>query len=305
MGELEEKPVWLVLLAVVFSTMVGMLIGSGIGAMIGSVIYQGEGDFFTSMADSSVDEAKKIPLMVIQGFTTTTGFLVAPYLTWHTMRRKGWKGFSANQLNYGSLLLAMLIVCSFVIVDSAIIEWNQNIVFPDFLKGFEEWAHAKEDQLAGLMKMLTKFNSFSEFLIGMIVIGVLAGVCEEFLFRGIFQNELNRATGNIHVAIWISAFLFSAIHVQFFGFLPRMLLGAMFGYLYHWSGNLLVPMFAHFVNNGFSVLMLYLYQQGIIMVDLEKETSAPWPAIIAFAFITAGLLFYFKKYSDSHKPSLV
>jgi hypothetical protein len=110
------------------------------------------------------------------------------------------------------------------------------------------------------------------------------------------QPLLQRATHNAHTAIWISAFLFSALHMQFFGFVPRMLLGALFGYLYSWSGNLIVPMFAHFINNGFSVILLYLHQLGKVNIDLESTEAAPWPVVISGTILTFGLLVYLKRH---------
>jgi uncharacterized protein len=130
----------------------------------------------------------------------------------------------------------------------------------------------------------------------MIVIGVLPAIGEEIVFRGIIQNQLFRATHNKHVAIWIAAILFSAIHFQFFGFVPRMLLGALFGYLYYWSGNLWMSVIAHFANNGFSVLAMYFYQKGAIGFDVEDTESVPAHFVIFSALLTAGLLFYFYKY---------
>ena len=139
------------------------------------------------------------------------------------------------------------------------------------------------------------FNSTGEFLFAFLIIAILPGIGEELVFRGLLQPQLHRATGNAHIAIWISAILFSAIHMQFFGFVPRVLLGALFGYLYLWSGNLIIPMFAHFMNNGFSVLMLYLHQLGIVDIDIETTEAAPWPAVIGFSIITFGLMVYLKK----------
>jgi membrane protease YdiL (CAAX protease family) len=167
---------------------------------------------------------------------------------------------------------------------------------PDFLKGFEYWAREKEDIAAELTAYLTQFDSFGNFALAFFVIAILAGVGEELVFRGMLQPELQRATGNIHAAIWISAILFSAIHLQFFGFVPRMLLGVMFGYLYYWSGNIIIPMLAHFVNNGFSLLMVYLYQLGIISIDLESGESASPLLVAFFTIITFGLLLYLKKF---------
>ena len=128
------------------------------------------------------------------------------------------------------------------------------------------------------------------------MIAILPAIGEELVFRGMLQPELQRATGNIHAAIWISAIMFSAIHLQFFGFVPRMLLGVMFGYLYYWSGNIIIPMLAHFVNNGFSLLMVYLYQLEIISIDLESGESASPLLVAFFTLITFGLLLYLKKF---------
>jgi uncharacterized protein len=303
MVENQEKSVWLVLLLVIIGSVAGMLMGSAIGVGIASLLYSGEGDILTSMMNPA-DEAMRVPLLVIQGMTSLGGFLIAPYFIWNALRKKDFFYFNNSPLQVSSLLLAIVIVISFAITDSAIIEWNQNIQFPDFLKSFEEWARAKEDQLAELTKMLTNFSSFGEFALAFVVVAILAGICEEFLFRGIIQTEFYKGTKNIHVAIWVSAILFSAIHAQFFGFVPRVLLGALFGYLYYWSGNLMVPMFAHFVNNGFSIIMIYLYQLKIVETNLETPESAPLPAIIVFAFLTGLLLFYFKKKFHSPNSSI-
>ncbi len=301
--ESSEKPAWLVLLLVAAGAIAGMLMGYAVGAGLASLIYTGEEDMLSAMSNPS-DENLRVPLLVVQGMTSLGGFLIAPYFIWNALRKKGLTYFQSSPLQLGSLLLAIVIVISFAITDSAIIEWNENIHFPDFLKGFEAWARAKEDHLAELMKMLTNFNSFAEFAVAFVVVAILAGICEEFLFRGIIQTEFYRGTKNIHVSIWVAAILFSAIHGQFFGFVPRVLLGALFGYLYYWSGNLIVPMFAHFVNNGFSILMIYLYQLKIVDTNIDTPEAAPWPAIIAFACLTGVLLFYFKKKFHSPNSSI-
>ncbi|MFM8850322.1 MAG: type II CAAX prenyl endopeptidase Rce1 family protein [Cytophagales bacterium] len=304
MEQFEKRPVWLVLLAVLASAFVGTLLGAGIGALVGSFFYTGEDDFMMAAATSQFAPEMKTSLLVMQGVTSLFGLLLVPFLVYKILRRAGIKSYSTEKHSTVLLLLATFIMISFIVVDSAIIEWNKNIVFPDFLKSFETWARSYEERLETLTKMFTQFTSFGDFAVAMLVVGVGAGVCEEFLFRGIIQRELQRGTNNIHVAIWISAFLFSAIHIQFFGFVPRMLLGGLFGYLYYWSGNLLVPMFAHFFNNGFSVLMLYLYQQKIVTLDVEKEEAAPWYAILVFTIISAALLFLFKQKSDELKTSV-
>jgi uncharacterized protein len=301
-----EKSVWLVLPAVLLAVIFGLSIGGFVGAELSSLLYQGDGNFTEKMRAPTPD--MKMLLMLVQGLSSLIGFLVLPYFTWKALSKKNFIHLQSSPLQIVSLLFVVAIVISFAIIDSAIIEWNQNIHFPDFfpnfLKSFETWARAQEDQLAELSKMLTKFNSIGELLIAFVVIALLAGVCEEFLFRGIVQTELFRGTKNIHLSIWVAAILFSAIHVQFFGFIPRLLLGALFGYLFYWSGNLIVPMFAHFVNNAFSILMIYLDQMKIVDTNFDTPEAAPWPAVITFALVTGALLFFFKKKFHSPNSSL-
>lgn len=296
----QEKPVWWVLLSVVLSAGVGMVVGSGVGALAGSMIYSGDDNFFQAIRSSSSDNLSA-PLLVMQGVTTLFSFFLFPFLTLRIFRNETRNYFNKAPFFLFSIPLVLGLVFTFMIADSVVIEWNQNIHFPEFLKSFGDWARQKEDELAALTKLFTNFHSPVEFIVALIVVGVLAGVCEEFLFRGIIQNELYKGTQNIHVAIWVSAFLFSAIHVQFFGFVPRMLLGALFGYLYHWSGNLAVPMFAHFTNNSFSVVMIYLRQLGVIDIDIDAPKAAPWPAAVFSALLGAALLYYFKLFYDKKR----
>ena len=139
---------------------------------------------------------------------------------------------------------------------------------------------------------MTNFNSIGQMLGGVFVIGLLPAIGEELVFRGLIQREIWRGTMKIHLSIWLSAAIFSTIHFQFYGFVPRLLLGALFGYLYYWSGNLLIPIFSHFVNNAFIVVMTYLYQTKVTSVDIEGEDAAPLKFVIACALISAGLVYY-------------
>jgi len=298
----QEKPVWLVLLLVGVGALAGLLMGGAIGAGFANLLYTGEGDFMDGMLNYS-DDNLRVPFLVMQGMTSLGGFLIAPYFIWKALTKNSLSYFNLQPLQPLSLLVAVGLVVSFAVADSAIIEWNQNLTLPDFLKGIEEWARNKENELADLTKMITNFQSFGEFALAFIVVGVLAGVCEEFLFRGIVQRELWRGSGNIHVAIWMSAIIFSAIHVQFFGFVPRVFLGALFGYLYYWSGNLIVPIVAHLFNNGFSLVMIYLFQQKIINTDIEKPEAAPLPAVVMCGLLSITLLFYFKKKFSTSTPT--
>jgi membrane protease YdiL (CAAX protease family) len=174
-----------------------------------------------------------------------------------------------------------------------IIQWNESLVLPAGFEETEQWMRASETQLAELTKFLVNFQSPTDFAIGLAVIAGLAALGEELFFRGVLQSLFERYTGNYHVAIWVSASIFSFIHFQFFGFFPRLFLGAFFGYLYVWNRTIWIPIVAHLFNNGWTLTMQYMYQQKQIAVDPEKlgEITPWWSVVISLVLV----VFYIRR----------
>ncbi|MDX5482069.1 MAG: CPBP family intramembrane metalloprotease [Hymenobacteraceae bacterium] len=208
------------------------------------------------------------------------GYRVGPYLSWKI------------QPALGLVLLSGLLIIMIMPANSVIINWNATLDFPDFMSGFEEWARQKEDELAELTRLIAQFSTVGELLIGLVVFAAIPAIGEEIVFRGIVQRQLYRWTTNMHVAIWLAAVIFGAIHVQFFGFFPRTILGALFGYLYFCTGRISVPIVAHFVNNGFTVFMLYLQQTRTIDTDVESTEMMPLYSIALSVVISAAVMYY-------------
>lgn len=190
------------------------------------------------------------------------------------------------------LLAAMAIIIVSVPAMSVLIAWNAGLHLPPGLYELEKAARLSEDQAQVLTSFLTKFNTFGRFLVALVVVAVIPAIAEELTFRGVVLRQLARWTGSVHWGVWLSAVVFSAIHVQFFGFVPRMLLGVVLGYLFAWSGNIRVSMAAHFAQNGFQLLLLYLQQRGTIQFDADSNEALPWPLAAASLLATAGLLYW-------------
>lgn len=240
----------------------------------------------------------KVPLLIIQGVTSLGAFVVVPftYMRW-TLESSAASFFQTPKPLGRPVLMTAAIVFCFMVAISVVVEWNQQIDLPDIISGFEEWALSKEAQLEQITKYLTSFDTPAEFLLAMLVIAVLPAVGEELLFRGLIQNLFGRAFANHHVAIWTAAILFGAFHLQFYGVVPRILLGALFGYIYYWSGHLSLAMVGHFVNNGLTLCMLYAAQLGLSSFDpLEDQTAPPFYATALFFVVGGVLLYLFKNY---------
>jgi membrane protease YdiL (CAAX protease family) len=176
-----------------------------------------------------------------------------------------------------------------------LIDFNSHLVLPESLSELEAWMKESETQMMELTKFLTDFENIQELLAGILVIGVLAGIGEEVFFRGLIQPKIRLYTGSIHWGIWLTAIIFSAIHMQFYGFLPRMFLGAIFGYLYVYSGSLVYPILAHIFNNSITVLLIYLSKQGKIDFDIESTDQVSYPlAFLGLLVLLVGI-YYFKR----------
>ena len=143
-----------------------------------------------------------------------------------------------------------------------------------------QWAIDLEEMTADLIENLLLVNHPYELWFNIFIVAVIPAICEEFLFRGVIQKKLYAWVKSPHVAVWVAALVFSTIHFQFQGFLPRVLLGAVLGYLFYWTENLWVAVFGHFVNNAFSVIGQYLHQTGQIDVDLDNTEEISWLATL-------------------------
>jgi uncharacterized protein len=300
----ERHPVLNLIIILLLVGLGFTIVGPVVGFYAALPFYPGNGEaLFEAIQDPVSHPEVKIPLYIIQGFATLIGLVVVPALYVARSRRPVTE-FFRQRPEWIPVLITAFAVIIFMAVNSVFVEWNSNFRFPEFAREFEAWAREKEDAAEMLTEFLTRFESQGELLIAIIVIAILPAIGEEIVFRGLIQNELLKATKNIHVSVWIAAVLFSAIHLQFFGFVPRVLLGALFGYLYYWSGNLTLAILAHFVNNGVSVMAMYFYQQGAFEYDMESTEAAPAHVVVICALMTAALLFYYYKYFQHRKPTI-
>ncbi len=146
---------------------------------------------------------------------------------------------------------------------------NDMLVLPDFLSNLEQWMKLKEAQNATITEKFLQIDSWQGLLLNLLALAAIPAFAEELFFRGTMQKIFSEKW-NAHIAIWITAFIFSAIHMQFYGFLPRFLLGAALGYLFWISSSIWTSIAAHFINNALTVLFAFCTTNGFFTFDIDK-----------------------------------
>jgi membrane protease YdiL (CAAX protease family) len=289
------------LLVLIGFVLIGMAVGNVLAILILALLTSSDTNTITGLMSELFIHPENIPngwvyMMVLQGTVHFFSYLLPSLLYWFYMERKDWQDFNfRKQPAVTTWFLAAIVVLVFIPLNSQFIQWNSNMVFPESWSGLESWMRDKEDQNAMLTKFMTNYQQIGQLLIALTVVVLLPALGEEVLFRGIIQRKLAQHWANVHVAIWVSAAIFSAIHFQFYGFLPRMILGAVFGYLYYWTGRLSIAILAHFVNNGFVILMMFLYQTKVLTINIEEIKTMPWITILASVALTTAILFEIRK----------
>ena len=223
-------------------------------------------------------------------------FLIPAIIASYLFYKKDWLSYQrmdaapmAKYLGMGTLM--MLVAFPFVYMTY----WLNSLVpLPEVLTSME-------DATAEMVKGLLIMDSPMELLFNLIVIAIMPAVAEEMIFRGIVQDSFEKMITNPHVAILVSSIIFSAIHMQFEGFLPRMVLGMVLGYLFYWTRNLWVPIFAHAVNNGSQVIAGYFYPEELINIEpAALDSSIALPGIISLV-LTIAVGWYILKMKDGER----
>jgi len=288
----ENKP-YLQLLMLIFYALLGMVVFSLLTVVLFWIRYGLKG---LMNFQELLSGAENMFILRVSVIAQQLGLFLCPAVLLAVAEQKGMHRFYGFKRPHPAIL-GLVVVISICAMPA--MEWitalNQEMVLPSFLKELENWMKQSEKNAMEATMAFLRMNTFWDYLLNIGMIALLPAIAEEMLFRGALQRTFLRLTGHPHVTIWLCAIIFSAIHMQFYGFLPRMLLGAGFGYLYYWTGSLWYTIFAHFLNNGYQVTVVwYMQMKGIPISMTERTIDTPWYGYLISAMLTL-MLFRFLK----------
>jgi membrane protease YdiL (CAAX protease family) len=235
-------------------------------------------------------------MQMLQLFSSIGLFLIPPIFFIYITRLRFF-----NIRVFPSLIVSIsgiLLMWSFLPLINFSAEVNTALQLPAYFDSVMQWIHDKEDAANIVANGFLKMDGFTDLGLSLFIIAIIPAIGEELLFRGTIQPILQKLFNNPHLSIWGTAFIFSFIHFQFLGFLPRFLIGGFLGYLFYWSGSIWLPIIVHFVNNATAVIIYYLYQHNLIQHTTDELGIGEYKSIeliVSIILVVLGLKFIFSK----------
>lgn len=264
-------------------------------SFIGWAIWQ----LFTNADPQNISSLKTLQLLQSTGTFVIPPLLVAYFWSQQPVRFLQLNRNISLQLTCGIIIIMALSV-PFV---NLLSQLNHLITFPTSLAWLEELFKTTEQQAQSFTQQMLTVHSPIDLLANLFIIAMIPAIGEELFFRGIIQGGMTRSNMNPHAAIWITAFLFSAVHMQFYGLIPRTFYGALLGYLLIWSGNMWYPVIAHFANNAMAVIYYYFKNKTEMPINSEKigTNDTLWLGAASGLSIILGMWLLKRLFQKSNK----
>ncbi len=295
---------FLQLLFMIFIMLTSLLIFNFLGMLLAVPFFHVDIFNLASLTEDLHNPHNISLLKYLQFIQSISMFVIPPFLLLPFIGENGSR-FFGMKIRAGAFayLLVIVVMISLIPVNNFLADWNSRISFQGPLEGLGKMLRTMEQNADNLTKEFLKMDHLGNYLVNMLMIAIIPALGEEFTFRGIFQPLFIRWTKNIHVGIFLTGFIFSFFHFQFFGFFPRWLLGVLFGYLYYWSGTIWVPVLAHFINNGVAVTAYWIYGSEKVeeQVDRVGTSTNDFSLYIGIILVIISLyIFYLDQKRKKH-----
>lgn len=250
---------------------------------------------------SDINNPDALPaLKLIQILSSIGTFVFPPFVLAYLFSQNAKQYLKLNKrISVTDVVLVFIAMFASVPLINYLAELNQKMVLPSFLGQLESWMKEKESLAGEITDKFLDVHSTGGLILNVFMIALIPALGEELLFRGILQRIFVEWFQSAFAGILLSSILFSALHLQFYGFLPRMLLGILLGYMYLWSGSLWLPIAAHFINNAAAIIAVYMYHNGSISIDPDKvgaSGNSYSELLVGTLFFVAALWLLYKRF---------
>jgi len=290
--QLQQKSYWAQLLVLALLMIGGLLVFTALGELVILLLYH---------TPNMLEASDPVTAIRISQMLTTIGAFLVPSLLFAYCQDRMWFNYNAANRKppYSMTNIVLILSITLLPIVGVLSAFNQNIMpqegtVAEFMRNMEEAANH-------ILELVTSQHSTWDLISNLLIFAVLAGVCEEFFFQGALQPLMMKWTKNPHIGILVTALIFSALHFQFYGFIPRFVLGVYLGYLFFWSRSLWLPILAHVLHNALSILIDYTLQgRGIDTDNLQfTDVRGSIPTAISCALVSAmAIVYLWRTYRD-------
>ena len=289
---LQEKPYWIQLIVLALFMLGGMLLFSSLGSLVILLIYH---------TPSMLDAADPVTAIRISQTFATIGTFLMPALLFAYCQNRQWFDYSAANRRPNASMTNIVLILSITLLPVVSVLSTFNMFIMPQEGAVAEFMRDMEEAANHILEVITSRRSSWDLISNLLVLAVLAGICEEFFFQGALQPLLTRWVNNPHIGILLTAFIFSVLHFQFYGFIPRFALGVYLGYLFYWGRSLWLPILAHVLHNALSIIVDFTLQGRGIDTDTLQFTDihGSIPVIISCTLVSAmAILLLWRTYRD-------
>ena len=266
-----------------------------IGLILGTVI--GLAYVFITKSDSNDLNALRFMQISSQLFT----FVFPPIAYAFLVKDEPVNALGLKKSKILWVFIGVAMIFAIMPFNSIIAEWNANLTLPDSMSKIEQLMKQMQEAATEMIEKFVNVDTIGGLILNLFMIAGLAALGEELLFRSIIQTSLIKICKNVHIGILIASAIFSFIHLEFYGFVPRLILGMLLGYMFYFSGSIWIPMLMHFLNNGTVVLIYFLNNKGITNIDVDTFGQTSIPVLIVSIVVMIALFLFSIKYSDKER----
>lgn len=266
-----------------------------IGLILGTVI----GWAYVFITKSNPNDLNSLRFMQISSQLFT--FVFPPIAYAFLVKEKPVNALGLKKSKILWFLIGIAMIFAIMPFNSILAEWNANLTLPESMSMIEQLMKQMQEAATKMIEKFVSVDTIGGLILNLFMIAGLAALGEELLFRSIIQTSLIKTFKNAHIGILIASAIFSFIHFEFYGFVPRLILGMLLGYMFYFSGSIWIPMLMHFLNNGTVVLIYFLNNKGITNIDVDTFGQTSTPVLIASIVVMIVLFLFSIKYSDKER----